>query len=361
LDADDSCFAAVPTRPRTRRYAGITTAGRSAKFTLQALYASLLQGDSCLRDEAVRDGYHTLVGYFNSLRELGGALVLTQDDVPASIRLLAKRRKEPEREAREVVELTSRVTQTEIRDLLERVDRDFTKDDSVDVVLATNMISVGVDVGRLALMVVFGQPKGIAEYIQATSRVGRIVNEGLIITVFNNAKARDRSHYESFSGWHSALYRGVEATSVTPFASRSRDRALHAPVVALARHLVPGLESHPEMEPELEHDLEALVEELACRAEQIDPHEGTGTRRELRELINAWRNRGERVERYWWDQKPSHSLLISAERASARIGVRRDAYHPWPTLNSMRNVEQGTPFRLTEGLSHGHATDNTRE
>jgi hypothetical protein len=358
LDADDSCFAALPDEPRNRRFVGVTTAGRSAKFSLQAVYASLLQADGLIGESAARDGYHTLVGYFNSLRELGGALVLAQDDVPASVRLLAGRRQELEREAREVVELTSRVSQSDIRDLLQRLERRWDDDDSVDVVLATNMISVGVDVGRLALMVVFGQPKGIAEYIQATSRVGRVDNQGLVVTVFNSAKARDRSHFETFSGWHSALYRGVEATSVTPFASRSRDKSLHAAVIALARHLIPGLTTNPQLAPEHDDQLEQLAEELAQRAERIDPPEGKRTRRELRELIQGWRNRSPNIAHYWRDQVERRSLLVSAEQASSRVGSRRDAHSAWPTLNSMRNVEPGTPFRLVERLRHSQVTDD---
>jgi ATP-dependent helicase YprA (DUF1998 family) len=112
---------------------------------------------------------------------------------------------------------------------------------ALDIVLATNMLSVGVDIPRLGLMLVNGQPKGIAEYIQATSRVGRGDVSGLVVAVLNNAKARDRSHYESFPTWHETLYRDVEPTSVTPFASRARDRALHAVLVALVRHLSPGM------------------------------------------------------------------------------------------------------------------------
>src|SRR5699024_12847778 len=106
--------------------------------------------------------------------------------------------------------------------------------------LATNMTSVGLDVDRLGLMTVMGQPPSSAEYIQATSRVGR-KHPGLVVTIFNTAKSRDRSHYESFNDFHGSLYRAVEATSATPFATRSRDRALHAAFVAAVRMLVPEM------------------------------------------------------------------------------------------------------------------------
>ena len=110
---------------------------------------------------------------------------------------------------------------------------------SVDVLLATNMISVGVDIDRLGLMAVMGQPQTTAEYIQATSRVGR-KHPGLVAVMLNATRSRDRSHYESFPTFHSALYREVESTSVTPFSARARDRGLHAVIVALTRLLVPG-------------------------------------------------------------------------------------------------------------------------
>src|SRR6202043_4017400 len=104
-------------------------------------------------------------------------------------------------------------------------------------------LSVGVDIPRLGLMVVNGQPKTMAEYIQSTSRVGRGAVAGLVIPILNYSKPRDRSHYETFKTWHSTLYRDVEATSVTPFASRARDRALHAVLVGMVRHLVAGMDT----------------------------------------------------------------------------------------------------------------------
>jgi hypothetical protein len=100
------------------------------------------------------------------------------------------------------------------------------------------MISVGVDVDRLGLMAIMGQPQTTAEYIQASSRVGRL-HPGLVVTMLNAARSRDRSHYEGFRPYHSALYRQVESTSVTPFAARARDRALHAVLVGLVRLMHP--------------------------------------------------------------------------------------------------------------------------
>jgi hypothetical protein len=87
-------------------------------------------------------------------------------------------------------------------------------------------------------MVVQGQPKTAAEYIQATSRVGRDHSRpGLVVTVLNLHKPRDRMHFEQFGQFHKTFYRSVEATSVTPWASRALDRALAAVVVAAARHV----------------------------------------------------------------------------------------------------------------------------
>src|SRR5690606_8617331 len=99
--------------------------------------------------------------------------------------------------------------------------------DGVDVLLASNMISVGVDIDRLGLMVMAGQPKTTAEYIQATSRVGRDTKRpGLVVTCFNLYKARDRSHYEHFVTYHESFYRRVEAGSLTPFSGPALDRGL---------------------------------------------------------------------------------------------------------------------------------------
>src|SRR5262249_7646512 len=155
---------------------------------------------------------------------------------------------------------------------LKRMERRLPSDQALDVILATNMISVGVDIDRLGLMVVMGQPQSTSEYIQSTSRVGRRY-PGLIVTLFNAARSRDRSHYEAFKSFHSAIYREVESTSVTPFSPRARDRGLHAVLVALARLTIPGLADNGSARYVMEHaaELDLLIEAILARVRVIDP------------------------------------------------------------------------------------------
>lgn len=349
IDASDSGFAVIDRRPKAfgRLYAGVTTAGRSAKFTLQAALASLLHTALSGLADGDRDSYWTLVAYFNSLRELGGALVLTQDDVHSSLRQIARRRGEPDRVPAMIEELTSRRSQQEIRDMLDRLEIPAGQAGALDIVLATNMLSVGVDIRRLGLMVVNGQPKTIAEYIQATSRVGRGRVPGLVVALLNNAKPRDRSHYETFGSWHATLYRDVEATSVTPFASRARDRALHAVLVAVVRHAVPGKLDVPMLD---DGDIEVvrhLIGRIADRAARIDPLE-TDVAAELERRLDRWLRRS--PAHYWDPRNEPLSLLQGAEEAAAKRASGRAIGQAWPTPNTMRAVEPSTPFRLLEKL-----------
>lgn len=137
------------------------------------------------------------------------------------MKVIARRRGETLREPpKNVREMTSRKRSSEIPHELEILERRRGQVDAADVVLATNMISVGVDVDRLGLMVVMGQPQTTSEYIQATSRVGRRM-PGLVVTVYNSGRSRDLSHYENFAAYHRTLYRHVEATGATPFAPRA--------------------------------------------------------------------------------------------------------------------------------------------
>ena len=232
-----------------RRYVGISYSHRSMKFALGRLYSSLLQRvyeiRGTIEDHKV-DPYWTLVAYFNSTRELGGAIRLVEDDVKSNIRkmvsLIDSHSSLEERPLRGPEELTGRRTGDEIKELRRQLDQNMDSRSSIDILLATNMISVGIDVNRLGLMVVDGQTKNISEYIQATGRIGRRHDvPGLVFTLYNPYKPRDLSHYENFMGTHTTLQKSVEPAGLTPFSDKAMERALHAVFLSLVRLIVGNL------------------------------------------------------------------------------------------------------------------------
>jgi hypothetical protein len=350
IDYGDSGFAVLDRDAPGRMHVAVTTAGRSSKFCLQAIAASLLQagGEAHERDPQVRDGYSTLLCYFNALRELGGAIVLMLDDVQNSIRLLAERHHETPRRIAHPLELSSNATQREIVDALADLGITAGNAGCVDVVLATNMVSVGVDVPRLGLMLVVGQPKSRSEYIQATSRVGRSKFPGLVISVLNAGKPRDRSHFESFAVWHSALYRDVEATSVTPFAPRARERALHAALVSMLRHGtdLASLAQSPRGLRGNDAIAHTVGTALLARVTRIDEFEATAAAQEIDNKIRQWL--GRLPEHYLRRFHPTVSLMQDADHAARAEALGQQHGSAWPTMNSMRSVEPSTRFRMVE-------------
>jgi hypothetical protein len=261
IDRSDSFFARTVSSSRdpARPYLGIAAQGRGPKLVFLRALTTLAAGAQAYFDanSAVAaggnpaDSYMTALCYFNALRELGGARRIVEDEVRDRAGRYGdeRRRVDPQdrpfanRLLKEPMEITSRVTTDDVAKAKQRLDAVFGRDaEPVDVALATNMISVGLDILRLGLMVVQGQPKTAAEYIQATSRIGRDHNRpGLVVVVLNLHKPRDRTHFEQFGHFHRSFYRAVEATSVTPWAARALDRALAAVVVTAARHLDPSL------------------------------------------------------------------------------------------------------------------------
>jgi hypothetical protein len=294
LDARDSWFAVEtpPADKASRQYVGLLTPNTSQATLLVRAYAALLHHAAEIKGEdSVRDAYYTLVGYFNSLRLLAAAELQVHDDVQDRLRLLAEREGREPRTAELLAELTSRVKSSDIPQRLKDLERGL-PNEPFDTVLATNMISVGVDVDRLGLMAIMGQPQTTAEYIQSSSRVGR-QHPGLVVVLFNAARSRDRSHYESFKSYHSALYRQVESTSVTPFSARARDRALHAVLVGMARLI------YPEIRPNgaaggienFRHRIEELKDLILARVKAVspeDPDEWQGTSEDLDDIIDHW-------------------------------------------------------------------------
>jgi hypothetical protein len=307
-DRRDSFFAV--TRPSTvknaRRYLGIAAQGRSLKVVLLRTYLALLSAaqKAYLADGGNKnqgnaaDPYMSLLGYFNSLRELGGSRRIVEDEVNSRLTNYGNRLRIGEAQGSfanrkieyEVVELTSRVKTNFVAEAKRRLGLSFYMDKHVDVALASNMISVGLDITRLGLMVVLGQPKMTAEYIQATSRVGRDDEKpGLVVTLFNIHRPRDRSHYERFETYHSTFYRAVEATSVTPFSPRAIDRGIAAVVVSLARQdwspLTPPLNASGIAAQRA--NLNFVSETLASRVEAFDPKLSIEDRTALRQKLEG--------------------------------------------------------------------------
>lgn len=255
-DRRDSFFA--QTKPSSavpaRLYVGVAAPGRNAKVVMRKVYLALMAaaekayfdaGGRNNEDNSV-DPYMTVLGYFNALRELGGARRILEEEVQNTLKRYGERKRVGEttglfrdrKSFSEVIELTSRISTDKVAAARRRLGAPFhDRQQRVDCAIATSMISVGLDVQRLGLMVVIGQPKTHSEYIQATSRVGRDPNRpGLVVTIFNVHKPRDRSHYERFRHYHETFYRSVEVGSVTPFSARALDRGFAGALVALARH-----------------------------------------------------------------------------------------------------------------------------
>jgi hypothetical protein len=250
-DLRDSFFARTKSDGEVpgRMYVGIAAQGRSLKVVYLRALLALLGGGQAMyakgKPEPANpvDPYMTVVGYFNGLRELGGSRRIAEDEVSLKLKNRPRRRIEPVEALfeqrniqQDMLELTSRVGTDDVAASKERLAKPFSEAQRVDLALATNMISVGLDITRLGLMVMLGQPKTSSEYIQASSRVGRDkAKPGLVVVLLNIHKPRDRSHYERFESFHASFYRSVEATSVTPGAPRALDRALAPALVGLVR------------------------------------------------------------------------------------------------------------------------------
>lgn len=356
LSAKDSFFArqSTPEERPARQYFGVMGIGTTATTTLIRVNAAMLFATRYLTTvgypDAVVDNFWTITGYFNSLRELGGASTQILDDVQSRLDYLAKTKfvsvypgVDTSKGYTYAEELTSRMSNSEITEIIQvKLKRCYTKDNHADVfdyLLASNMISVGVDVGRLGAMVVAGQPKTNAEYIQATSRVGRD-NPGLVIAVYNASRSRDRSHYEQFLKYHSALYRYVEATSLTPFSDRARDRGLHALYVSLCRYLIENLRGNSQAinycsdNPEIQK-IGKIITDYVRR---VDPDELSAVMDELKDIQEAW------------DVAATGSLVYKSRKNEKKLLKGDTENDRFRTMNSMRNVDGQSGIYLLGGV-----------
>lgn len=368
-DRRDSFFAkTVPaTEKHARTYVGVAAQGCSLKVVLLRTYLALLSaaqkhwelagGNRNPNNPA--DPYMTLLGYFNSLRELGGSRRIVEDEVNARLTQYSQRKRVGEAEGsfadRKIsdlpLELTSRVSTNEVADTKRRLALPFQDKEHVDVTLATNMISVGLDITRLGLMVVLGQPKTAAEYIQATSRVGRDEKRpGLVITLLNVHRPRDRSHYERFQAWHTTFYRSVEATSVTPFSPRAIDRGIAAITVALARLGDRRMTAPVRAIDILQHrkDLEAVADVIAQRAEMHDKELNANDADDLRQkvrgrvisLLDTWEHIASQKIMLQYQQEVGLAPPLLFDPLDPELEHKPPEVRKFKAQRSLRDVEQ---------------------
>jgi len=343
-----------------RRYMGICAFGRRYPVVLIRVYVAFMAAAQALYNkyDNLADPWMTLAGYFNSMRELAGTRRLVEDDIRARLRD-ADQRGLAKRLIKygAVEELTSRKSGSDIPIILERLEITFDKSNEekrkaekgekkkvtlpnpYDVVLATNMISVGVDIERLGLMVVSGQPKSTSEYIQATSRVGRSKGSpGLVCTVFNWARPRDLSHYESFEHYHNTFYKHVEALSVTPYSPRALDRGLSGVFAALIRLFDDKYNANEkagklsDTEPRLKEIFDVLIKR-SVNATQ-DKKYGELIKNMLNKRRDYWLSRIHKAKDhaigYKDDKQSVVGLLLSPEKKDWEL---------FTCLNSLRDVE----------------------
>jgi hypothetical protein len=367
-----------------RRYLGVCAHGVRLKSAEIRLAEILLLAGQTLFDKYgdKADPYQTVVGYFNATRELAGMRRYLDDDVTTRVRRHGRPRSMSDRIVTAagmlaIEELTSRISSADISAVLKRLEVPFDEklDTSarrraiaadyaaarkenrpphplvdqfyqrarngrlpVDVVLATSMLQVGVDVSRFGLMVVTGQPKNTAEYIQASSRVGRdAARPGLVVTLYNWSRPRDLAHYEDFTHYHATFYRQVEALSVTPYTRRALDRGTAATFVAAVRNVTEPYSRDPDAQDvDLEGEtVKDVTVRLLSRAERAAGPRG---RQYLSERTRALRDR--------WTISQGGSTRLGYRKRSGKVPLRglltEAGSGPWTELTvpmSMRETE----------------------
>ena len=371
LVAGDSFFSHENKAENGRQYVGILATGSSSDATTAIrLYATLLYAakEMIVKEDSDKDPYWTNMGYFNSIRELGQARTWIRADIDQHLDVIYKRRfydkiysREDYRNKRRYIwrdeELTSRISGNRVTASLANLGIKYDGNDKnadgeypIDICLATNMISVGLDVPRLGLMTVSGQPKTTSEYIQATSRVGRNAGSapGIVFVLYRPGRPRDKSHYEHFKEYHSKLYCCVEPTSVTPFSAPVRDRALHAIMIGIMR--LEQNQSYNESKPKIPNTelLEHIHKVISERLKTIDPEELKETLERMKWVLDQWTS----YMPDCWAPKHNRDLSYTNDvplmfwagthknRAWGRAGLE--------TPTSMRNVDSSCEAEISD-------------
>ncbi len=357
LNCDDAYFArTVPLEQRPGRiYVGYLAPMLNRQQCLAPLAAALLLAPHVLFEgeqhaQELLDAWWTQVVYHGSLKEVGNSHTAFASDVRDFMRLLSgttdaraqenEKVKKQERSTPSIAQLTSLQTSVQNAEIFARLSKTREEDGCLDAVLATNMISVGLDVARLALMIINGQPLTTAEYIQASSRVGRSEAPGVVFANYYREQARSLSHYESFRPYHEAFYRFVEPTSVTPYTYQARLRALPAALVIVMRHGGIGLlnnDAAANFDPD-DSRVSKAVEQLKQRCRRSAPDQVDEVSRHIDSLIADWQNEVECCRKA--PRKLEYQVPENDNGRDRLLYNHDDRIHGlWPILQSLRNVE----------------------
>jgi len=355
INYDDSFFAKESNESK-RRYIGFMPTGKTAIDTqlqlLAHLLVSRLEVFKNLETKSRTDNYWTIVSYYNSLKDVGKIYNKVGDEVSNFTSTLQYRLSQlfqpfdeysfnfygiPSR----TEELTSRVESAKIKSVIKEIEKSFDESklvarekglkyltDVFDFVLATNMISVGIDISRLNIMVLNGMPKNIAEYIQASSRVGR-KTKGLAITLLDPNRAREKSYFEHFINFHSAFYKCVEPISITPFTENTIDKMLTTAFVTYIRNKIPAMAKDDAARYFEKEKAEEFIDFIKIRFSD-DPDIISYFNSSINELIEDWQNRAS------LGSKLTYKSLLK------RPTERQDDGVDWATMQSMREIDTDT-------------------
>ena len=392
LRYDDSYFAkTVPLEQKAGRlYVGYLAPLLDRQHCLEPLAGVLLSNPISLfkDDEQYMDRWWTQIVYHGSLKGVGNSRTLYQSGIQSyltkftiesmkkeidehypnflddkSLKSLSDFKKIDDPNVKSIVNkylplrdievkmLTSNQTAEENAEIFDVLGKNKDDAQAIDVALATNMISVGLDVSRLALMIINGQPLTTAEYIQASSRVGRGETPGMVFVNYYKTQARSLSHYENFRSYHDSFYRFVEPSSLTPFTFQARSRALHASLVIAMRHSAIGMLSNESAgEFDMENDVvKKVIKEMKIRCKFAIGKNSEMTKKtneHINKLVIEWSN----------ESKYCHTNRIKLVYNSKDRGTNnlicnfKEKNGLWQTLQSMRNIESSALVKLLKGV-----------
>lgn len=368
ISCDDSYFArTVPLSERPGRlYVGYLAPMKNKQACLAPLAAAILAVPEVVfpvghvERETLLEAWWTQVVYHGSLKGVGNSHNSFIIDVPRYYRRLKpefyKESDEGDNNIQSLsrlrpvlAQLTSIASPEENKRTFERLEKRRDEPECLDAVLATNMVSVGLDVSRLALMIINGQPLTTAEYIQASSRVGRAEIPGLVFINYYRDQARSLSHYEDFRPYHESFYRFVEPTSITPYTYQARLRALHAALTIVVRHTCDHLLRNVtagDFDPTYSAVAEAIRKLThRCSLAAPDPERAADTKEHIDQLVAEWKNVADRCRT---DKRQLCYAVKDNDKVSDRLLYNYDdsIKGVWPTLQSMRNVENTALMKL---------------